>query len=125
MTDAARVARLTEMARKVPCWEKPFGRGRSCEVVIQPGRCTAVFAVEEDGADAHVLLDTAGDVDALEAALCTLAREPTSWATKRAHHLLAMCCAECRKGLSCDICFARKMAADELLAAARGERGET
>jgi hypothetical protein len=75
MTDNARIARLTELARRVPCWKFYMRKGYTVVVERDAQGQMAAFAVDTEG-NRWTLLDTFTDVDALEAALCTLAEEP-------------------------------------------------
>jgi hypothetical protein len=73
MTDNARIQRLTELARKASCWRELW-QVRAPRLFITPSQ--SGLLATRSGCDEMVLLDTRGDVDALEAALCVLAGEP-------------------------------------------------
>lgn len=65
--------KLQELADLVPCWGK-----YQTEVVLEPVEgLTYVRAPGQSGSFEFVLLDTRGDIDALEEALRVLAGQPT------------------------------------------------
>lgn len=78
-----RVARLTELARKAPCWAHITGNVGAIHVDTS---ASAVLAVEMiDGEEqTFTLLDTCDDTEALERALYAMAGEVPKWATELA-----------------------------------------
>jgi hypothetical protein len=80
MTDDARLARLSDLARKVPCWAQIEAGGRYSLVVAidcEAGESSMVQMVGADGSQ-WTLLDTCGDLTALESAMRTLGNEPAT-----------------------------------------------
>ncbi len=74
MSELGRKGRLQELADAVVCWKK-----HQVEVVLDPvENFTYVRAPGQFGGFEFVLLDTRGDIDALEEALTVLANQPTS-----------------------------------------------